>query len=163
MPVTDVQVDTEALRVTALADVAAPLERVWQVYADPRQLERVWGPPSCPASVVEHDLQPGGAVTYVMTGPDGTRTGGRWDVVEVIAPTRLEFTDRFADPETFEGDDEAPAASWAYTFAPHDHGTRVHAVGTYGSADDLQQVIGRGVVGSTRAAMAQIDELLAHD
>ena len=44
MPVTDVQHDLDALTLTITADFAAPVERVWQVYADPRQLERVWGP-----------------------------------------------------------------------------------------------------------------------
>ena len=38
MPVTDVQHDLDALTLTITADFAAPLERVWEVYADPRQL-----------------------------------------------------------------------------------------------------------------------------
>ena len=46
MPVTDVQHDLDALTLTITADFAAPVDRVWQVYADPRQLERVWGPPA---------------------------------------------------------------------------------------------------------------------
>lgn len=43
MPVTDVQHDPENLTLTITADFAAPVQRIWQVYADPRQLERVWG------------------------------------------------------------------------------------------------------------------------
>ena len=50
MPVTDVRHDPDALTLTITADFAAPVERVWEVYADPRQLERVWGPPTHPAS-----------------------------------------------------------------------------------------------------------------
>ena len=42
MPVTDVQKDTENRTITITAEFAAPVERVWEVYADPRQLERVW-------------------------------------------------------------------------------------------------------------------------
>ena len=44
-------------------------ERVWQLWADPRQLERWWGPPTYPATFTQHDLAPGGHVEYHMTGP----------------------------------------------------------------------------------------------
>ncbi|WP_367618868.1 SRPBCC domain-containing protein [Brevibacterium sp.] len=54
-----------------VAEFAAPPERVWEVYADPRQLEKVWGPPTYPATVVDHSLVPGGRVTYYMTSPEG--------------------------------------------------------------------------------------------
>ena len=43
MPVTDVQQDLDNLTLTITADFAAPVQRIWQVYADPRQLEKVWG------------------------------------------------------------------------------------------------------------------------
>ena len=42
MPVTDVTHDLDARTLTITADFAAPVERIWQVYADPRQLEKVW-------------------------------------------------------------------------------------------------------------------------
>ena len=71
MPVIDVRHDLDNRTLTIVADFAAPVERVWQIYADPRQLEKIWGPPEYPATVVDHDLRPGGRVTYFMTGPDG--------------------------------------------------------------------------------------------
>lgn len=40
MPVIDVQHDIDALTLTITADFAAPVQRIWQIYADPRQLER---------------------------------------------------------------------------------------------------------------------------
>lgn len=60
MPVTDITKNPDACSLTITAHFAAPVERVWQVYADPRQLERVWGPPTHPATVVGHSLTPGG-------------------------------------------------------------------------------------------------------
>lgn len=39
-------------------EFAAPLRRVWQAYADPRQLEKIWGRPSHPAAFVDHELSP---------------------------------------------------------------------------------------------------------
>src|SRR5659263_474246 len=55
----------------------------------PDQLERWWGPPTYPATVVEHDLTPGGHVTYFMTGPEGERFHGWCRVLEVDPPLSL--------------------------------------------------------------------------
>ena len=46
MPVTSVTRDTEALTLTVVADFPAGVERLWEAYLDPRQLERFWGPPT---------------------------------------------------------------------------------------------------------------------
>ena len=46
MTVTAVRKDAEALTLTLDAEFEAPAERVWQLWADPRQLERWWGPPT---------------------------------------------------------------------------------------------------------------------
>ena len=71
MTVTAVRKDPQALTMTLEAEFDASPERVWQLWADPRQLERWWGPPTYPATVDPHDLAPGGRVEYHMTGPDG--------------------------------------------------------------------------------------------
>ena len=60
MPVTHVHKDPAKHTMTVTAEFAASVQRVWQIWADPRKLERWWGPPVYPATVVEHDLRPGG-------------------------------------------------------------------------------------------------------
>ena len=97
MPVLDMTKDPKALTLTMTAAFPKPPERVWQIWADPRQLERWWGPPTYPATFVEHDLRPDGRVTYFMTGPTGDQPRGFWDVLEVEAPRRLVVQDGFAD------------------------------------------------------------------
>ena len=59
MPVTHVTTDPVARSIVITAEFAAPVERVWELYADPRQLEQVFGPPSHPATFVEHELVEG--------------------------------------------------------------------------------------------------------
>jgi uncharacterized protein YndB with AHSA1/START domain len=66
---------TCTMRITAAFD--APVERVWQLWSDPRLLERWWGPPTYPATVDGYDLAPGGRVAYHMTGPEGDRPDTR--------------------------------------------------------------------------------------
>ena len=102
MTVTDVRKDTEALTMTVTAEFDAPPARVWQLWADPRKLEQWWGPPTWPATFVDHDLTPGGHVRYFMTGPDGEKAHGWWQVSAIDPPTRLEFEDGFADPDWHE-------------------------------------------------------------
>ena len=86
MTVTTIDKDTEALTLTLIADFAAPVEAVWELWADPRKLERWWGPPTYPATFVKHDLTPGALVTYFMTSPEGDKHHGWWRIKTVDAP-----------------------------------------------------------------------------
>lgn len=160
MPVTDVSHDLDTLTLTIVAEFAAPPTRVWQVYADPRQLERVWGPPTYPATVVDHDLRPGGRVTYYMTSPEGQKFAGYWEIVTVDEPTGFTFDDGFAHDD-FTPNTDLPVSRNEYRFAAHEGGTRATYVGTYASADALQKVLDMGVVEGATSAINQIDGLLA--
>lgn len=162
MPVLDTTHDEETLTLTMVAEFAAPPERVWEVYADPRQLERVWGPPTYPATVVDHSLTPGGRVTYYMTSPEGEKFCGLWEVFAVEAPERLAFRDYFADEE-FNVDSSMPGSSSVYTFEAIDGGTRATYESTFDSLEGLKTVLDMGMVEGATSAMAQIDELLAQD
>ena len=161
MPVTDVSHDLDARTLTIVADFAAPPTRIWEVYADPRQLERVWGPPTHPATVVDHALVPGGRVNYYMTSPDGERYYGYWEVRSVDEPHGFTFDDGFALDEQFTENPDLPVSRNDFSFAEHDGGTRATFVGTYATAEALQQVLEMGVVEGASAAIDQIDGLVA--
>jgi len=160
MPVTDVQHDLDTITLTITADFAGPVERIWQVYADPRQLEKVWGPPTCPATVVDHDLSPGGRVTYFMTDPEGSRHAGFWTVTSVDEPRTFAFIDGFADQD-FNPVPGMPLSTNVFTFSDHDGGTRAIYVSTYESAEDLQKVLDMGIVEGASSAINQLDRLIA--
>lgn len=160
MPVTDVQQDLDNLTLTITAEFAAPVQRIWQVFADPRQLEKVWGPPDYPATVVDHDLTPGGRTTYYMTGPEGEKYAGYWEVTAVDEPSSFSFLDGFADEE-FNPKPEMPVSKNVYTFVEHNGGTRAVCVSTYESAEALQQVLEMGVLEGASEAINQIDALVA--
>lgn len=160
MPVTDVTQDVQNLTLTITADFAAPVERIWQVYADPRQLEQVWGPPTYPATVVDHDLRPGGRVTYYMTGPEGDKHAGWWKFTAVDEPRALAFDDGFADDD-FNPRADLPVSHNDYSFTAHDGGTRAVYVSRFASAAAMQQVLDMGVVEGATSAINQIDALVA--
>jgi len=161
MPVIDVQHDVDALTLTSTAEFAAPVERVWQVYADPRQLEKVWGHPTYPATVVDHDLSAGGAVNYFMTSPEGDKYAGWWRVSAVAPPRRLEFEDGFADADG-RPNPNMPVTVIAVTLDDRDGGgTRMEITSTFATVEAMDQLLAMGMDEGMTAAMGQIDALLA--
>lgn len=160
MPVTDVNHDLDTCTLTITAEFSAPVERIWQIYADPRQLERVFGPPTYPATFVEHELTPGGKAHYFMTSPEGEKYYGWWKVTAVDEPRSFAFEDGFAADDSFAPLEDMPVSQNVYAFEAIDAGTRATFTGTYDSAEALQKVLDMGVVEGASSAIDQIDSLV---
>lgn len=162
MTVTNVQKDTDALTLTITAEYDAAPARVWELWANPRLLERWWGPPTYPATVVDHELTPGGKVAYFMTGPAGDRAHGWWRVLTVDAPRRLEFEDGFADDAGAPNPD-LPAMIIRVTLDAVGGGTRMTIETSFPSSQAMEQVISMGMEEGMVLAVGQIDDLLHAD
>jgi uncharacterized protein YndB with AHSA1/START domain len=160
MPVTNVSKDLDNRTLTITAQFAAPVERVWALYADPRQLERVWGPPTHPATFVDHSLTVGSRSTYYMTGPEGEKYAGWWQITSVDEPHSFGFDDGFANDD-FTPNPDLPVSHNVYAFEEHDGGTRATFTGSYDSAEDLQKVLEMGMEEGATLAINQIDAFLA--
>lgn len=160
MPVIDAVIDRESLTLTLVAHFDAAPRDVFAVYADPRRLERVWGPPTHPATFVAHELAPGRRSTYYMTGPDGTRYPGWWTVRTVDAPASFAFDDGFAD-EHFNALPGMPVAHSTFRFSPVEGGTRAEYASTYDTADALDQALDSGLVEGLTSAINQVDGVIA--
>ena len=159
MTVTNVDTDAEARTMTITARFYASVDRVWQVWSDPRQLERWWGPPTYPATVTEHDLRPGGTVTYAMTGPEGDRHGGWWLVRTVDPPHALEFEDGFADADGNPSRD-MPTAVIRVVLSERDGGTEMEITTAWASVEAMERMLAMGMEEGMSAAVGQIDDLL---
>ncbi|CAL9617123.1 SRPBCC family protein [Streptomyces griseomycini] len=160
MTVTSVDKDVDHLTLTLIADFTAPVERVWRLWADPRLLERWWGPPTYPATFEEHDLTPGGEVRYFMTGPEGEKHGGWWRVTSVAPPTSLEFTDGFSGQDG-KPDPGMPATSVRMTLTRHDGGTRMELRSVFDSREQMDRLTEMGMVEGLTASVGQMDDVLA--
>jgi uncharacterized protein YndB with AHSA1/START domain len=160
MTVMDVTKDPATLTMVVTAEFDAPVERVWQLWADPRQLERWWGPPTYPATVVDHDLVPGGTVTYFMTGPEGDKHGGWWRVLAVDAPHSLEVQDGFSD-DTGSPNPDMPSTIMRVVLSEEGGGTKMVMTSTFPSLEAMERLTDMGMEEGLRAAMAQMDEVLA--
>ncbi len=151
--------DLDALTMVVVADFKADVERVWQLWADPRQLERWWGPPDWPATFTRHDFVPGGESRYHMTGPDGEQPGGYWRMTAVDAPNGFTLEDGFTDADGNPVPGE-PVVLEA-RLARHSGGTRMTLTNTFASAAQLQEMVELGMEEGLAGALGQIDALLA--
>lgn len=163
MTVLDVSKDLDALTMTITSAFDAPVERVWQVWADPRQLERWWGPPTHPATVVDHELTPGGMVTYFMTGPEGEKYHGWWRIVTVDAPTFLAFTDGFADGDG-QIDDDFPTTENEVRLDGGSEGrTTMILLSRFPSLEAMEQILEMGAEEGLLLCLGQLEELLVQE
>ena len=160
MSITSLDTDYDNLTLTLVADFDASIDQVWELWSDPRKLERWWGPPSYPATFEKHDLAPGGEATYFTTGPDGDTHHGMWRVTAVDPPTSLEFVDAFADPDGTPIAD-MPGSRVAVRLTEHDGGTRMRLRSTFDSREDMDKLVETGMVEGLQEAVGQMDALLA--
>lgn len=160
MSVISLHTDTKNLTLTLVAEFTAAKERVWQIWSDPRQLERWWGPPSWPATFERHEFVEGGESRYYMSGPEGEKSRGWWKILSVDAPHGFRFQDGFA------GDDGEPngslgTTSCVVTLEERDGMTRMTSVSSFESAEQLEEMVKMGMEEGLREAAGQIDAILS--
>jgi uncharacterized protein YndB with AHSA1/START domain len=163
MTVTAARKDPDALTMTIVAEFDANPDRVWQLWANPRQLERWWGPPPYSATFTRHDMAPGSRVEWHMTGPEGGRLNGYWDIVEAQAPHRLVFLDGFANNDGTPSADLPTNESRVAIEAIGDGRTQMSIVTIFPSRDAMEQFLAMGMEEGWTASLGQIDAVLAGD
>jgi uncharacterized protein YndB with AHSA1/START domain len=161
MTVTAVRKDSDALTMTLEAEFDAAAERVWQLWADPRQLERWWGPPTYPATFTKHDLRPGGRVEYHMTGPEGDQPKGYWVIDEADAPRSIVFRDGFANDDGSPNTDMPENTIRVSIEETAGSKTRMSIESIFPSTEAMEQVLAMGMEEGLTQAVGQIDAILA--
>ena len=160
MPITSVTSDPEALTLTIVADYPVPVERLWAAYADPRQLERFWGPVEWPATFTRHDMTVGGRSEYYMIGPDGTKSAGWFTFLDVQPLKRIEVEDGFSD-EHGQPNPDMPTMRMVFSFSATPTGSRFESTTWFPSAEAMEELVKMGMMEGMRSAMSQIDAVLA--
>lgn len=155
MPLTSVTKDAVKLTLTVVGDYPVPQKRLWDAFADPRQLERFWGPPAFPATFTRHDFKVGGRAEYFLTLPDGKKWSGSWKFTAVHPISSFEAHDGEDNAE-----DPNMPASMKFAFETTPTGSRMTIVTQFSSVEAMEQTI-PGMEEGLRAAMPQLDALLA--
>jgi uncharacterized protein YndB with AHSA1/START domain len=154
MPLTSVTKDPAALTLTVVGDYPVSQQRLWDAFADPRQLERFWGPPAWPATFTRHDFHVGGRAEYFLSGQNGERWRGSWEFTAVDPISSFEAND--GD----DAEDENGPSSMRFTFDATPTGSRLTIVTRFSSVEAMERTI-PGMEEGLRAAMPQLDEVLA--
>ena len=161
MSVSSVDKDLEALTMTVTADLDATIERAWQLWADPRQFERSWGPPGSATTVIDHDLRADGRITFSMASPDSEYEISVWDVVTADPPRRLELRDAVVDESGCPSDGNAMTLM-IITFDERKSGGAVMEVRThFDSLEGMERVLAIGIEEGMLILLSQIDLVLA--
>ncbi|MEO8273652.1 MAG: SRPBCC domain-containing protein [Chloroflexota bacterium] len=164
MTVTAVEKDPAELTLTLTAEFEASPERIWQLWSDPRQLERWWGPPGYPATFTRHDLVVGTRTQYYMTTPEGETPRGYWDIVEVDPPRRIVMNDGFAKADGSPDEDMPGPGVSVVTIQSIGNGrTRMVFEGGFPSTEAMEQLLEMGMEQGLADAVGQIDAILAED
>ena len=160
MPITSVASDAKALTLTVVADYPVPVERLWDAYADPRQIEKFWGPEQWPAQFTRHDMSVGGESHYSMTGPDGSRSHGWFHFLKVEPFRVIEVEDGFSHEDGRRNED-MPTMRMTFKFEKTKEGSRFTSVTKFPSVETMEKLVEMGMVEGMRSAMSQIDAVLA--
>ena len=148
----------EDLSMTIVAEFDAAPERVWDLWEDPRKLERWYGPPSYPAIFTRYEFEPGGQCRYEMTGPEDFRHHGWWRIDALDRPRRIEFVNGLAgtDGEPVPG---IEPVGGVVTLEPIATGTRMTVLCTFADAVQMEE-LAMGMREGMCQAIDQIDALL---
>jgi len=160
MPITQTNSDPEALTLTVVGEYPVPVERLWQAFSDPRQIEKFWGPPQWPATFTRHDMVEGGRSDYFMTGPDGEHAGGYWKFEAVDEGRSFVAIDGFAGEDGAPNGD-MPTMRLDVRFEATDDGSRFVNVTTFADLASMEQLAEMGLVEGMQAALGQLPDVLA--
>lgn len=160
MPITEITSNAADFTLKVVAEYPVPVERLWEAYSDPRQLERFWGPEQWPATFTRHDMAVGGMSAYYMTGPDGTKSRGWWRYLKVEPHHIIEVEDGFAD-ETGAVNDKMPSMRMVFSFSKTANGSRSECVTYFPGLEAMEELVKMGMMEGMKSAMGQIDAVLA--
>jgi len=161
MTVTAVHNDPQKLTLTIEAEFDVSVEHIWQLWADPRKLERWWGPPTYPATFTKHDLAPGSRIEYHMTGPAGDQPHSYWDVLEAEPPHRILLRDGGCANVDGTLNTDMPISTIRVEIQAVAQGrTRMTIESEFPSTEAMEQALAMGTEEGQRQAVSQIDAIL---
>lgn len=160
MPITDVISNAKELTLTVKAEYPVPVTRLWDAYADPRQIERFWGPREWPATFTRHDMSVGGQSNYYMSGPDGQKAHGWWRFLSVTPYQQFEVEDGFAD-ENGLPTESMPTMRMVFRFDESGGGSRFTSTTFFTSVESMEKLVAMGMMEGMKSAMSQIDDVVS--
>lgn len=158
MSTNNLTTDTSDREIVLSRVVNAPRELVWEVWTDPKHLEKWWGPNGFSTTTKEFSFGIGGCWRHVMHGPDGTDYPNMLHYEELVKPERIVYSHS-------DGGDGANDAQFmaTITFEEVDGKTLVTMRSVFNSPAELQHVIKTyGAIEGGKQHLANLDDYVSH-
>lgn len=146
----------------------APIDKLWQAYADKDWFEKWWGPEGWQTTTKEFDFSVGGKVHYCMKCIDrsqgewyGKESWGLMEFVTLEAPRYMEMKDFFANPDG-SVQNNMPVSRFSVEFVEEDGKTRLISKSISHSVEELEQLIAMGMVEGFSSQLNRLELLLAN-
>ena len=124
-------------------------ELVWKAMTDPEHVNKWWGPDGFRNEGVTMDFRVGGAWTFDMVGPDGTRYPNHSVFKEITPPSRLIYD---------QGDGERMWFEASILLQETDSGTLVTLRQLYPSRESRDEVINKyGAIEGGKQHLAKLE------
>ena len=128
--------------------IDAPIDAVFDAYADPKKLVRWWGPSGFTLTTESLDLTEGGHWQFVFTGPDGTQYKNHV-IFQRIERPHLFVVDHLSGPKyhgtvTFDDINNKTHVTMYWTFESADVFAKIRDIvqaGNEGNFDRLSEVV----------------------
>ena len=159
MPVTTVETELEDLTLTVIADFDAPVEKVWELWAESREARALVGAAGYTTTFEPYELSAGGEMAHCMTGPDGDKHEGVWRIESVDPPRSLELSDADVD-EKGDPNDGLALTGMTMELAEHDGGTRMTVRSRFFSGEGMEGMA-EGFAEGLRLSISRMEALLA--
>jgi uncharacterized protein YndB with AHSA1/START domain len=144
----------------------APRQLVWDVWTQPKHIEKWFGPKGFNTRVDQLDFEVGGRATYVMITEDGTEYPSTGVYREIVPIEKIVTTDEFGDGfEEIESmkNVELPQGMVS-TFLFDDLGenrTKVTIITSHPTIEDRKKHEDMGVVGGWNSSLDKMDDYLS--
>jgi uncharacterized protein YndB with AHSA1/START domain len=137
----------------------APVERVFAAWSSAEAVKQWWGPRVFPTTYAKMDFRVGGRWHYCMTGPAGEEAWGVMVYDEIEVPTRIVYTDHFADKDG-KFNEQMPSTQVTVTFEDLGDGrTRLVSHTTY-KPEELRKVLDMGMEPGISETFDKLEEYL---
>jgi uncharacterized protein YndB with AHSA1/START domain len=142
-------------------EFAAPRQLVWDVWNEPKHIEKWFGPRTYSVRVTSQDFTEGGAWHYVMLGPAGEEFPFSGVFQEIVPIEKVVSTDEF-DESLHETMPDLPKGLVVTTlFDEQGPKTLVTIRTIHGTVEDRKKHEAMGVVAGWESSFEKMDEYLA--
>ena len=154
----DFTVDKSTKTAVITREFDADLSLVWDAFTKAEYLDQWVAPKPFTSKTKFMDFKVGGRRFYAMVSPEGQERWAIQKYTSISPKTNFKLFNAFADKD---GNPQLPGSDWDYTFSEQNGITTVRISIYNESLERMEKMIEMGFVEGIKAAIVNLEELLA--